>query len=241
MRHAMIGRYSGRVLRGGGGRYRGRAERRLRVGLRVVEASALVCAAAVAQRWVPVARWSRVLGEAGPVPAQWSGQAIESIPTAAGSPSEHDVAVAIHRACWVLPFQPTCLAQAGAGQLMLRRRGEPGVVVVGLRAPETADGEDAAVSDGWGAHAWLMGCAGALTGGSDAAGFTAATVYRVRSGREAEQGVLHRRASGPAGYEAGSLSGPWTCNGGRSMAVGGPGRSRDQPSRQFSRFRRRRG
>ena len=34
-----------------------------------------------------------------------------------------------------LPFDPSCLAQAAAGQIMLRRRGSPGTVVVGSTTP----------------------------------------------------------------------------------------------------------
>jgi len=79
------------------------------------------------------------------------------------------VAGAIRRASQLLPFEPTCLAQAGAGQMMLRRRHHPGVVVIGLRRGE-AD---------WDAHAWLLGHAGALTGGPAARGFTPTTVFTV--------------------------------------------------------------
>ena len=56
--------------------------------------------------------------------------------------------------------------------MMLRRRGEPGVVVIGLRP---SDGE-------WDAHAWLLGRRGAITGGTAAAGFTATTVFEVAGG-----------------------------------------------------------
>ncbi len=55
---------------------------------------------------------------------------------------------------------------------MLRRRGKPGVVVVGLRSTDGA----------WDAHAWLLGERGALTGGPAADGFTATTVFEVPGG-----------------------------------------------------------
>ncbi len=58
---------------------------------------------------------------------------------------------------------------------MLRRRGKPGVVVIGLRS---ADGE-------WDAHAWLLGERGALTGGIASEGFTATTVFEVPGGLKA--------------------------------------------------------
>jgi hypothetical protein len=89
----------------------------------------------------------------------------------------------------MLPFEPSCLAQATAGQVMLRRRGQPGVVVIGLRPPTAASpvaefptGED---RDRWGAHAWLMGSAGALTGGPAAEGFTAINVFADATSRGA--------------------------------------------------------
>ena len=64
---------------------------------------------------------------------------------------------------------------------MLRRRGEPGVVVIGLR-PVQVDG----VTD-WQAHAWLLGRQGALTGGPAATGFTATTVFIQPDGLRATE------------------------------------------------------
>jgi hypothetical protein len=91
------------------------------------------------------------------------------------------VAVALTRASRLIPFHPTCLAQATAGQVMLRRRGEPGVVVLGLRRPEIEG--DGSASPAWGVHAWLVGTEGALTGGSAASGFTATSAFDARSHR----------------------------------------------------------
>lgn len=129
----------------------------------------LVCAAAAAQKWVPMPRWSRVLGEPQPVPANWSGAQIVTLPTRAASLNERRVAGSIRRASELLPFEPTCLAQATAGQIMLRQRREPGTVVIGLRRPDRPGA--------WDAHAWLLGRQGALTGGPAAAGFTATTMF----------------------------------------------------------------
>lgn len=146
------------------------AAKRLRSRSRTVEALVLVGVAAAAQKWVPMPRWSPLLGRQAAVPDQWRGQAVETLPVAAGSLTESRVAGSVRRASQLLPWEPTCLAQATAGQIMLRRRGEPGQVVIGLRRPDDADRP-------WDAHAWLLGTRGALTGGPAAAGFTATTVF----------------------------------------------------------------
>ncbi len=151
------------------------AVHRLRARCRTVEALVLVTAAAAAQKWVPMPRWSPLIGRQAPVPAQWRGQAVETLPVAAGSLTERRVAGSVRRASQLLPWEPTCLAQATAGQVMLRRRGEPGRVVIGLRRPDQPDRP-------WDAHAWLLGTKGALTGGPAAAGFTATTVFAPTNG-----------------------------------------------------------
>lgn len=150
----------------------GRARRaggRLRSRARTVQALGLVAAAAAAQKWVPMTWWSRVIGEVQPVPDEWLGSQIAVLPTRAATVTERRVAGSVRRASELLPWDPTCLAQATAGQVMLRQRREPGVVVIGLRRPERP-GQ-------WDAHAWLLGRAGALTGGPAARGFTATTVF----------------------------------------------------------------
>ncbi len=141
-------------------RWRGRAM--------LVEAMTLLTATSAAQRWVPMARWSRVLGTARAVPSEWNDKPIDQLTTEAASLTEYRVVIAITRGAHLLPWKPSCLAEAAAGQVMLARRGEPGVVVVGLRP--TPEGV-------WAAHAWLLGRVGALTGGPAAAGFSATTVF----------------------------------------------------------------
>jgi hypothetical protein len=159
-------------------------KRRIRAAGRAIEAAALMCAAAVAQRWIPMPRWSGVLGEAGTVPPEWAGRSPTGVATSAGTLTELRVAIAVDRACRMLPFNPTCLAQATAGQVMLRRRGEPGAVVIGLRpmaSPTEYSRPNSRGTSDWKAHAWLMGSSGALTGGPAAAGFTASTAFRPSS------------------------------------------------------------
>lgn len=137
----------------------------------MVEAASLLALAGAAQRWVPMVRWSALLGQHQRVPDSWLDGRIVALPVRAATPVESRVAGAIRRGSRRLPWEPTCLAQATTGQIMLRRRGEPGVVVIGLR-PVHVDG----VTD-WQAHAWLLGRRGALTGGPAATGFTATTVF----------------------------------------------------------------
>lgn len=145
---------------------------RTRSRARTVQAMGLLCVAAAAQRWIPMTRWSWVIGRHGRVPPAWDGQTIVELPNRAATPTERRVARSLRRASRLLPWEPTCLAQATAGQIMLRERGEPGTVVIGLRRPDDArDGQP------WDAHAWLLGRDGALTGGPAARGFTATTVF----------------------------------------------------------------
>jgi hypothetical protein len=61
---------------------------------------------------------------------------------------------------------------------MLQLRGEPGVVVIGLRKE---------VAGTWAAHAWLIGRAGVITGGPAAVGFTPTAVYERPSGLRAAE------------------------------------------------------
>ena len=159
----------------------GGRSRRLRGRARVAEAAGLLALAGAAQRWVPMVRWSALLGQHQGVPDSWLDRPITALPVRAASPTESRVAGAIRRGSRRLPWEPTCLAQATAGQIMLRRRGEPGVVVIGLR-PVQVDG----VTD-WQAHAWLLGRQGALTGGPAATGFTATTVFIQPDGLRATE------------------------------------------------------
>jgi hypothetical protein len=116
------------------------------------------------------------------VPTSWLGARITALPVRTATPTETRVANAIRRGSGRLPWEPTCLAEATAGQIMLRRRGETGVVVIGLRPSPT--GTPDAEPD-WQAHAWLLGRRGALTGGPAAAGFTATTVFDRSDGLRA--------------------------------------------------------
>lgn len=148
---------------------------------RVAEAMVLLAAASAAQKWVPMTKWSAVLGAHGHVPPRWRGKTLEALPISPDSRLEVFVTRAVRSGAAHLPWEPSCLAEATAGQVMLRRRGHAGVVVIGLRHPTDS------TSGPWDAHAWLLGRQGALTGGPAAAGFTATTVFEVPGALQAEQ------------------------------------------------------
>lgn len=153
---------------------------------RVVEAAVLLTASSAAQRWVTMPRWSRVLGVAAPVPDDWQGRRVEGLSTSAANVLEYRVASAVRRGALLLPWTPTCLAEAAAAQVMLARRGAPGVVVIGLRPGATG---------AWDAHAWLLGRQGALTGGPAAEGFSATTVFERKGGLRASEVDLSPRGA----------------------------------------------
>lgn len=129
------------------------------------------------QKWVPMPKWSGLLGHPGAVPRQWAGSTVSVMPVRADGAAERAVAVAVRSAAAHLPWHSTCLAEATAAQMMLRQSRRGGVVVIGLRATEAGP---------WDAHAWLLGARGALTGGPAARGFTATTVFEVPGGLRAE-------------------------------------------------------
>lgn len=173
-----------------GPRVGGATARRWRGRGRVAQAVSLLIVAGAAQRFVPMPRWTRFIGDPGDVPEQWTPGHEAALPVRSGDIIEERVRRAIRRAGARLPWTPSCLAEATAGQIMLRRRGRCGVIVVGLRA--TTGGEP------WESHAWLLGAAGALTGGPAAYGFTAVTVFEVPGGLQAGEVDL----SGPVTPQA---------------------------------------
>jgi hypothetical protein len=159
--------------------------------VRTLEALLLLVLIGVAKRAVPMRFWSFLLGRPRAVPADWRGRAVERLGrTGPAGPAERVVVTAIRRAGRRLPWSPSCLAEAGAGQVMLRRRHRAGVVVIGLRPGAGA---------GAPAHAWLLGPSGPLLGAAASAGFTPVTVFQVESGVRAEDVPLQPAVSGGEG------------------------------------------
>jgi hypothetical protein len=150
---------------------------------RVAEAMVLLTLAAGAQRWVPMRRWSFVLGNVAAVPDSWRGARIDTLPVRSATLVEQRTLRAVHRASRFVWWKPRCLAEATAAQILLRQQGETGVVVIGLRPTDDP-------SKVWDAHAWLVGRRGAITGGPAASGFTATTVFEVPGGLRASEVAL---------------------------------------------------
>ncbi len=145
-------------------------------------------------------RWSRLLGGIGPAPDNWRGERIEELPLRWATVEERKVVKAVQSASRMVPWTPKCLAEATAGQLMLRQLGSSGVVVVGLRPSDPAPLSE------WDAHAWLLGRHGALTGGRAARGFTATTVFQVTGGLTAREVHLESLDGGPDDPSIGGMA-----------------------------------
>lgn len=149
------------------------------------EALWLLVVFGAAQRFIPMPWWAGVLGRSAHVPSRWQGLKAPTTIQRGIVIKERAVAIAIRRACLRLPYKPTCLVQASAGQIMLRRRGRSGVVVIGLRLAPVSTGKS------WEAHAWLLGEGGAITGGENAQGFTPTNVFEVPCGLSADEILLN--------------------------------------------------
>ena len=113
------------------------------------EAALMLILAKVLLRTIALPRWSALLGQ----PTNTDGLDVKG-PPAQGS--EGVVALGIARAAHIFPGNYTCLERASAGQFMLRLRGTPGAVVIGLKSNGNGEG-----------HAWLVGRTGVLTGRID--------------------------------------------------------------------------
>lgn len=119
----------------------------LRRRLRVVEALTLLLVGRALRRWVPMRRWSRVLGPTLPPSATARPDA----------PEGAEAAVAAAVASAVRRGGGNCLEQAFAASLMLRLRGRGSAVVIGL------DRTDPAAAP----HAWLVGASGGVVVGGE--------------------------------------------------------------------------
>lgn len=123
--------------------------------LRVVEAAVGLTVVGVVLSVLPFRIVARLAGRAEP-----SGQACPP-PTADATASA--VGRAVEAAARRLPWRPACLAQALTACLMLRRRGVPSRLCIGVVAGEGRDFQ---------AHAWLTAAGGTVCGGAAAEGFT---------------------------------------------------------------------
>lgn len=150
-------------------RLRSTPMRRWRARGRIAEAAVYLGVFSVAQRAVPMKLWSWVLGHPESLPQELGTERIRALRSLKCEKVSWQTHRGVTRAAERLPWNPSCLAQAAAGQSMLRSRGRAGVVVIGLRKVED--------QQPWSAHAWLLAADGAITGGREAHGFTPTTVF----------------------------------------------------------------
>ncbi len=116
------------------------------------------------QKFVPMTRWGHLLGTPGRPDRTNHGDQ--------KSPAPGDVLAlekALGQVARILPYTPSCLAQAFAGQRMLISRGIPGTVTIGLRQEGTSN---------WPAHAWLHAGGRVITGGGVGEVYFPTTSYR---------------------------------------------------------------
>jgi hypothetical protein len=116
----------------------------------VLEALALLTLASAAVRVMPFRWYARSLGQVGHAP--WRG-------ASRGDDAALRVGWAIRAVSRALPWTCTCLMQAAAGQWMLRRRGIPATLELGMARDEATG----AVL----AHAWLSTGDVVLAGGAE--------------------------------------------------------------------------
>lgn len=166
---------------------------------------ALLSVGTALQRWVPMTWWAPVLGRPHEVPAGWQGNSITALPARAGDPRERTAASAVRIAASKLPWHSSCLAEAFAGQVLMRQSGAGAVVVIGLRAKDAGP---------WDAHAWLLGHRGALTGGPAARGFTPVTVFETGRGLQADEVDLE---VAPTGNHSAPDGASWLAAGGADL------------------------
>ena len=138
--------------------------------VRLTLLAVLLVTGTVLQKWFPMTRWGRLIGT-----PEKPDTASPPLAAKQLSPTAQELSKDISRACRLLPFAPSCLAQAFAGQRLLMARGTPGEVTIGLRRGSEGP---------WPAHAWLILDGQAITGTGMSDHFYPATTYRVRAHQE---------------------------------------------------------
>jgi hypothetical protein len=121
------------------------------------------------QKFVPIKRWRHLLGEAEAAQPIFDARVFS--PQDAPQSVDALVTKAIRRAITVLPYTPSCLAQAAAGMALLQGYGRGAEVVIGLQKRDEQPGS-------WPAHAWLATDAGILTGGTQVDEFHPTSLFR---------------------------------------------------------------
>lgn len=133
--------------------------------LRVVEAAAMLALATLLLSVLPFRLVARLAGRV--------EASADTCPPPTPDAAAADVGRAVSAAARRLPWGPACLEQALAASLMLRRRGVPSRLCIGVA---TGDG------NGFRAHAWLTAGGGTVCGGPAAAGMTPIAAIRSIAG-----------------------------------------------------------
>jgi hypothetical protein len=122
------------------------------------------------QQFAPIERWKQFLGEPGAVPPKTHLLIFNPLE----DPGSVDslVTKAIRRATSLLPYTPTCLAQAATGMRLLYRQDRAAEIIIGLQQSDDS-------MDSWPAHAWLTTDAGILTGGREVGNFHPTSLFRL--------------------------------------------------------------
>lgn len=136
---------------------------------KLIKVTILLVMGALLQKFVPMTRWGHLLGTPG------RPDLVTAEPAPAPAPTEVlALEKSLRQGARLLPFTPSCLAQAFAGQRMLISLGIPGTVTIGLRQEGTSN---------WPAHAWLHAGDRVITGAGVGDVYFPTTSYRSPSPR----------------------------------------------------------
>ncbi|MDU8913529.1 lasso peptide biosynthesis B2 protein [Aestuariicoccus sp. MJ-SS9] len=91
------------------------------------------------------------------------------------SQAARQVGSAVQRAATVVPFKALCMEQTLAARVMLRLRGVPGTVYIGVHRDPGQRTED---PKGFNAHAWLQTGEIIVVGGPDVSDYVPLAVFR---------------------------------------------------------------
>lgn len=140
-----------------------------------LEALCYLVVAWITVRMVPSRRWGRLLGP------RIEGESPES--SVSTHAATRQVRWGVQSVAQHLPWHSTCLMQALAGRLMLRRRGIASQIILAAR-PGSAGALEA--------HAWLTACEGIVLGERDAGDYQALAQFgEPRSSRRSAATVLN--------------------------------------------------
>lgn len=136
----------------------------LRALANLLKVTTLLVVGAFLQKFVPMTRWGHLLGTPGKPDRTSHSTSETTVP-----PEVLALEKSLRQGVRLLPFTPSCLAQAFAGQRMLISKDIPSTVTIGLRQEGTHN---------WPAHAWLHAGNRVITGGGVGEVYFPTTSYR---------------------------------------------------------------